>query len=97
MVITCWDFMCRSSRACTGWHELKVQVSGDHGPVRTRSGYYLDSPGPAPKELETHTIDDAIVAALEYTGVLFNVEPGKWDDADRDDFLQTLRSPATAS
>jgi len=64
-----------------GWHELKVQVSGDHGPVRTRSGYYLDSQGPVPKELETHTIDDAIVAALEYTGILFDVEPGKWDDA----------------
>jgi len=65
----------------TGWHELKVQVGGDHGPVRTRSGYYLDSRGPAPKPLETHTIDDAIVAALEYTGILFNVEPGKRDDA----------------
>ena len=61
-----------------GWHELKVQVSGDHGPVRTRSGYYLDSEGPAPKQLETHAIDDAIDAALEYTGVLFNVEPGNW-------------------
>ena len=61
-----------------GWHELKVQVSGNHGPVRTRSGYYLDTQGPAPKQMATHTIDDAIDAALEYTGVLFNVEAGNW-------------------
>lgn len=65
-----------------GWHELRVQVAGDHGPVRTRSGYYLEAQGPAPKELDTHAIDDAIVAALEYTGVVFNVEPGKRDGAD---------------
>lgn len=66
----------------TGWHELKVQVAGDHGPVRTRSGYYLDPQEPAPKEQDTHAIDDGIVAALEYTGVVFDVEPGKRDDAD---------------
>ena len=65
-----------------GWHELKVQVAGDHGPVRTRSGYYLEVQGPAPKEPDTHSIDDAIVAALEYTGVVFKVEPGKWDAGD---------------
>ena len=65
-----------------GWHELKVQVSGEHGPVRTRSGYYLEAHGPAPKEQDTHAIDDAIVAALEYTGVVFSVEPGKREDAD---------------
>lgn len=65
----------------TGWHELKVRVNGDHGPVRTRSGYYLEAQGPAPKEPDTHTIDDAIVAALEYTGLVFKVEPGKRDGA----------------
>ena len=42
---------------------------------------HLATRGPLPKELQTHTIDDAIVAALEYTGILFKVEPGKWDDA----------------
>ena len=65
-----------------GWHELKVQVAGDHGPVRTRSGYYLEAQGPAPKEQNTHAIDDGIVAALEYTGVVFNVEPGKRNGAE---------------
>ena len=65
-----------------GWHELKVQVAGDHGPVRTRSGYYLEAQGPPPKEQDTHAIDDGIVAALEYTGVVFNVEPGKQNGAD---------------
>ncbi|HUI83258.1 MAG TPA: hypothetical protein VL240_03495, partial [Candidatus Binatia bacterium] len=64
-----------------GWHELKVQVAGDHGPVRTRSGYYLEGQGPAPKEPDTHAIDDAIVAALEYTGVVFSIEPGTQDGA----------------
>jgi len=64
-----------------GWHELKVHVGGDHGPVRTRSGYYLEAKGPAPNEQDTHTIDDAIVAALEYTGVIFSIEPGKPDNA----------------
>ncbi len=64
-----------------GWHELRVRVSGEHGPVRTRSGYYLEAKGPAPNERDTHTIDDAIVAALEYTGVIFSIDPGKWDNA----------------
>jgi len=63
-----------------GWHELKVTVSGDHGPVRTRSGYYLDGQERVPGQLETHMIDDAIDAALEYTGILVNVEVEKWDE-----------------
>lgn len=71
----------RQSRKA-GWHELRVQVSGDHGPVRTRSGYYVEAQGSAPNEQDTHAIDDGIVAALEYTGVVFNVEPGKRDGAD---------------
>jgi hypothetical protein len=65
-----------------GWHELRVQVSGDHGPVRTRSGYYLEAQRPAPTEQDTHAIDDAIVAALEYTGIVFNVEPHKRNGTD---------------
>jgi VWFA-related protein len=59
-----------------GWHELDVHVTGDHGPVRTRSGYYLQAQGPPPNQQGTHAIDDAIVAALEYTGVVFSVEHG---------------------
>jgi hypothetical protein len=62
-----------------GWHELSVHVDGDHGPVRTRSGYYLEAQWPTPGEQDTHTIDDAIVAALEYTGIVLNVEHGNWD------------------
>jgi VWFA-related protein len=64
-----------------GWHELRVQVSSDHGLVRTRSGYYLEANRPAPNEQDTHSIDDAVVAALEYTGVIFSIEPGKRDNA----------------
>jgi VWFA-related protein len=64
-----------------GWHELNVHVSGDHGTVRTRSGYYLEGSGPAPQAKETRSVDDAIIANLEYTGIVFNVERGKRDDA----------------
>jgi hypothetical protein len=58
-----------------GWHELKVTAAGDHGEVRARSGYFLESTAlsfGAP----TRDMDSAIAAALEYTGIAFSVDPG---------------------
>jgi hypothetical protein len=49
--------------------------------VRTRSGYYLDTQETTPNGQDTREIDDAIVAVLEYTGVLLNVEHGDRDAA----------------
>lgn len=65
-----------------GWHELAVHVNGDHGPVRSRSGYYLEARGSPPEPQETLALDDAIIAALEYTGIPFSVEPGKAQSGD---------------
>ncbi len=59
-----------------GWHDLKVNVRGEHDEVRTRSGYYLEAQGLPPKWKEKRSLDDAIVAAVEYTGIPLTVEPG---------------------
>ncbi len=57
-----------------GWHDLRITVAGDHGDVRARAGYYLQPAG-ASSGKENRDIDGAIDAALEYTGIVFSVEP----------------------
>ena len=58
-----------------GWHELRVNVNVEHGEVRTRAGYTLDS-GTSPALERGREMDRAINAAVEYTGIAFKVEPG---------------------
>ena len=59
-----------------GWHKLKVSVGADHGEVRARSSYYLRPLGIPPQREQEDDLRSAIQAAVDYTGVIFNVEPG---------------------
>jgi VWFA-related protein len=69
-------YVSRESRK-VGWHDLTVHVRAEHDEVRARSGYYLEAQGPPPKSEEKRSLDDTIVAAVEYTGIPLTVEPGK--------------------
>ena len=59
-----------------GWHKLKVSVDTDHGEVRARTTYYLQPLGAAPEGQQEEDLRSAINAPVDYTGVLFSVEPG---------------------
>jgi hypothetical protein len=68
-------FYVRREKRQSGWHELKVNVSVDHGEVRARAGYLLDAAGLQTVERQQE-MDHAINAAVEYTGLAFEVSPG---------------------
>ncbi len=58
-----------------GWHKLKVSVNAGQGQVRARNTYYLGPQSAAEQEQEAD-LRSAINAGVDYTGVLFSVEPG---------------------
>ncbi|HUI83345.1 MAG TPA: VWA domain-containing protein [Candidatus Binatia bacterium] len=60
-----------------GWHKLKVSVNVNHGEVRARSTYYLRPPGQPPLQEQQDDLRSAIHAGVEYTGIIFSVEPGQ--------------------
>jgi len=59
-----------------GWHKLKVTVNAYHGEVRARNTYYLRALGTAPEQEQQQDLRGAIDAAVNFTGILFNVQPG---------------------
>lgn len=59
-----------------GWHKLKVQVNPGYGEVRSRSTYFLRPLGTSPEQEQQEDMRSAIFAGVNYTGVIFTVEPG---------------------
>jgi VWFA-related protein len=59
-----------------GWHKLKVSVSADHGEVRARNTYYLGPQGASAEPEQEADLRSAVTAGVDYTGILFSVEPG---------------------
>lgn len=59
-----------------GWHKLKVSVNTDHGEVRSRNTYFLRALGTPPQREQEEDLRSAILAPVDYTGILFTVEPG---------------------
>jgi VWFA-related protein len=59
-----------------GWHKLKVSVSAGHGEVRSRNSYYLRTLGPPQPQEQQDGLLSAMYAPVDYTGILFTVEPG---------------------
>jgi len=59
-----------------GWHKLKVTVNADHGEVRSRNTYFLRALGTPPEREQEEDLRSAILAPVDYTGILFTVEPG---------------------
>ncbi|HEY7391339.1 MAG TPA: VWA domain-containing protein, partial [Bryobacteraceae bacterium] len=58
-----------------GWHKLKASVSVDHGEVRARSTYFLHALGAPPEREQEEDLRSAMLAGVNYTGILFSVEP----------------------
>ncbi len=59
-----------------GWHKLKVGLDVDHGEVHARNSYFLRALGAAPEQEREDELRSAMNAPVNYTGVLFSVEPG---------------------
>ena len=57
-----------------GWRDLKVKVSGEHGAVRARSGfYYEDKSGPSQPSAHHADEIEALASPIPATAVRFNV------------------------
>ncbi len=59
-----------------GWHKLKVTVNAYHGEVRSRNTYFLRALGTPPQREQEEDLRSAILAPVDYTGIIFTVEPG---------------------
>jgi hypothetical protein len=81
-----------------GWHKLKVNVIADHGEVRSRSSYFLGPLGMPPHEEQDEDLRSAINAPMNYTGVLFSVEPevGPKASAPASSVMFKVSVPATS-
>lgn len=79
-----------------GWHKLKVSVAVDHGEVRTRTSYYLRPLGVAVQQEQEEDLRSAIHAPVNYTGVLFSVEPGAPADTPKSPMTFKISVPASS-
>ena len=79
-----------------GWHKLKVTVIADHGEVRARSSYFLGPLGAPPHEEQDEDLRSAINAPINYTGVLFSVEPEVGTGAAAPSVMFKVSVPATS-
>ncbi len=80
----------------TGWHKLKVNLNVDHGEVRSRSTYYLRPLGIPPQREQEEDLRGAISASVDYTGILFNVQPGNQPDSASAPIMFKVSVPATS-
>lgn len=89
-------FYVPQSKRQAGWHELNVRVNVEHGEVRAREGYLLQSGGTATAFERGQDMDRAINAAVEYTGLAFKVEPGSRPGGSDAPIVFKVSVPATS-
>jgi hypothetical protein len=80
----------------TGWHKLKVDLNVDHGEVRSRNTYYLRPLGIPPQREQEEDLRGAISASVDYTGILFTVQPGSRADGGKDPIAFKVKVPSTS-
>ena len=80
----------------TGWHKLKVNLNVDHGEVRSRNTYYLRPLGVPPQREQEEDLRGAISASVDYTGILFNVQPGTRPDGATAPIMFKVSVPSTS-
>ncbi len=80
----------------TGWHKLKVNLNVDHGEVRSRNTYYLRPLGIPPQREQEEDLRGAISASVDYTGILFDVQPGTRPDSGKGPIAFKVSVPSTS-
>lgn len=80
----------------TGWHKLKVNVNSDYGEVRSRNTYYLRPLGIPPQREQEEDLRGAISASVDYTGILFTVQPGTRSDGGKAPIAFKVTVPPTS-